>query len=149
MIQVEQVHRHYETGGERVEVLTGVDLRVDAGETVALTGESGSGKTTLLHLIAAFHRPDSGRIAVAGTDLAGLDDAALSQFRRATLGMVFQQFNLLSPLSVEDNIRFPQRLVGRDDQEWLGHVVDARVGEVTQQVGIVQPGHGDLGNTHF
>jgi putative ABC transport system ATP-binding protein len=119
MIQLRGVSKHYTTGDERLVVLSDLDLDVAAGETVALTGDSGCGKTTLLHLIAGFDHPDAGVVTVNGLNLDTHSDFDLSRFRSSTLGMVFQQFNLLAPLSVADNVRFPLRLLGRDDPAWI------------------------------
>jgi putative ABC transport system ATP-binding protein len=118
MIRLRGVRKSYSNAGETVNVLDDVRLDVAAGDTVALVGDSGCGKTTLLHLLAGFDSPDAGTIEIAGSDITGLDDAALSAYRRRQLGMVFQQFNLVSPLTVEQNLRFPQRLLGRRDEAW-------------------------------
>jgi len=115
LLTLERVGKAYDSGGGRVEVLRGIDLALAAGETVALTGESGSGKSTLLHLCAGLDRVDSGRIAICGKDLTGADDAALARLRRESVGLVFQQFNLIPSLDVADNLAFQARLAGRND----------------------------------
>jgi putative ABC transport system ATP-binding protein len=86
------------------------DLRVAAGESVALVGPSGSGKTTLLHLVAGILTPEAGRVEVAGQDLGGLDDGARRAFRVRRIGLVFQEFELLDYLSVLDNVLLPYRI---------------------------------------
>lgn len=91
-------------------VLDGVNLSVDAGEAVALTGESGSGKSTLLHIIAGLESFDSGEVAVAGVSLSGLNDAEQAALRREKIGIVFQQFNLIPSLTVGQNVAFQARL---------------------------------------
>ena len=98
-----------------VRILDGLDLSVAQGETVALVGESGSGKSTLLHLIAGLDAADSGRIDVDGTAVTGLDDAGRATLRRDTIGLVFQQFNLIQSLPVSQNIALQARLTGRHD----------------------------------
>ncbi|MCP1167398.1 ABC transporter ATP-binding protein [Limimaricola litoreus] len=104
------------TGAEGpVPVLRGVDLGLGAGESLALTGESGSGKSTLLHLIGGLDRPDSGRIEVAGEEVTALDDRGRAALRRGTVGVVFQQFNLIPSLDIAANIAFQARLAGRHD----------------------------------
>ncbi|TDX33307.1 ABC transporter ATP-binding protein [Rhodovulum visakhapatnamense] len=118
------VGKAYETGGTRVEVLRGVDLAIGPGETVALTGESGSGKSTLLHLCAGLDRADSGRIEVAGQDLTDAPDPRLSALRRQTVGLVFQQFNLIPSLDVAANLAFQARLAGRHDPDWIAALAD-------------------------
>jgi putative ABC transport system ATP-binding protein len=98
-----------------VEVLKGVSLSLDRGETLALTGESGSGKSTLMHLTAALDTPDSGSIRLDGVEIVDLDDAARAALRRDRIGLVFQQFNLIPSLTVAQNIAFQARLSGRHD----------------------------------
>ncbi len=96
-------------------VLRGVSLDLGAGDMLALTGESGSGKSTLLHLIGGLDQADSGRIMVDGTDLTTLDDRGRAALRRGTVGVIFQQFNLIPSLNVAANIAFQARLCGRHD----------------------------------
>ncbi|HPF36580.1 MAG TPA: ABC transporter ATP-binding protein [Candidatus Krumholzibacteria bacterium] len=93
-------------------ILDGADLRLRAGEAVAVVGPSGSGKSTLLNLAAGLDVPDSGRVSVAGRDLAGLDDDARTHLRRGTVGIVFQQFHLLPHLSVRENVLLPDWIAG-------------------------------------
>src|SRR3954462_13843774 len=102
VLTVTGLTKSYRAAGEEVAVLRGVNLRVAARESVALTGESGSGKSTLLHLIAGLDAADGGEITVDGRALSGLNDAARAELRRDRLGLVFQQFNLIPSLSVED-----------------------------------------------
>lgn len=111
----------------RVTVFNAVSFTVAAGEAVALTGESGSGKSTLLHLCAGLDRPDGGAVLVQGQDLASLDDSARAALRRAQIGLVFQQFNLIPSLNVAANLSFQARLAGREE---AGHSADlaARLG---------------------
>jgi putative ABC transport system ATP-binding protein len=87
-----------------VTALSGIDLIVEAGETVAITGASGAGKSTLLSILGTLERPSSGTVRVAGTDTSALSDAQLSEVRATRLGFVFQQFFLLEHLSVLDNV---------------------------------------------
>jgi putative ABC transport system ATP-binding protein len=87
-----------------VTALAGIDLSVEAGETVAITGASGAGKSTLLSILGTLERPTSGTVRLAGTDTAGLSDAELSEVRATRLGFVFQQFFLLDHLGVLDNV---------------------------------------------
>ncbi|MBK1635553.1 ABC transporter ATP-binding protein [Rhodovulum adriaticum] len=124
LLKVEQVEKSYQSGAARVAVLRGIDLALAAGETVALTGESGSGKSTCLHLCAGLDRADAGRIAVAGQDLSGASDATLARLRRDTVGLVFQQFNLIPSLTVAANLAFQARLSGRHDADWAARLAD-------------------------
>jgi putative ABC transport system ATP-binding protein len=91
-------------GDPPVEALTGVDLRIDAGELVAIVGPSGSGKSTLLHVMGTLERPTSGVVRVAGEDASSMSDKQLSGLRARRLGFVFQQFCLLDGLTVLDNV---------------------------------------------
>lgn len=101
--------------GTEAAVLRGVSFDLDAGGMLALTGESGSGKSTLLHLIGGLDTADSGVVAIEGTDLTGMDDAGRAALRRGTVGVIFQQFNLIPSLDVAANIAFQARLAGRHD----------------------------------
>ena len=101
--------------GTDAAVLRDVSFSLDRGGMLALTGESGSGKSTLLHLIGGLDTADSGRVTVAGTDLTPLDDAGRAALRRGTVGVIFQQFNLIPSLTVTGNIAFQARLAGRHD----------------------------------
>lgn len=96
-------------------VLQGITFGMGAGEMLALTGESGSGKSTLLHLIGGLSTADSGVVSINGTDLTPLDDAGRAALRRGTVGVIFQQFNLIPSLTVAANIAFQARLAGQFD----------------------------------
>jgi len=124
VLSVRNLTKTYHSGGERVTVLRGVNLRVAAGERVALTGESGSGKSTLLHLIAGLDRPDGGEIKLTGTSVADLTEAGRAALRRDRIGLVFQQFNLIPSLTVEDNLVFQSRIAGRHDTSWHAELVE-------------------------
>ncbi|MEM8537295.1 MAG: ABC transporter ATP-binding protein [Pseudomonadota bacterium] len=124
LLTVTDVQKTYATGDGPFAVLRGVSLGLDAGQTLALTGESGSGKSTLLHLIGGLDTPDAGQIILAGKDIAGMDDVARAALRRGTVGVVFQQFNLIPSLSVADNIAFQARLAGRYDPAWMTELGD-------------------------
>ena len=113
MLVVRDVSKSFDTSDGPLRVLDDVSLDLAAGETLALTGESGSGKSTLLHLIAGLDRPDVGRIDIDGTDIAAASDRRRAALRRDTIGLVFQQFNLIPSLSVADNLTFHARLAGR------------------------------------
>ena len=95
-----------------VTAVRGVDLVVDEGEFVAITGASGSGKSTLLHMLGGITRPSSGRVLLEGVDLATLGDDALAEIRRRRIGFVFQRYNLLPELSLAENVALPLVLDG-------------------------------------
>jgi putative ABC transport system ATP-binding protein len=103
--------------GTETAVLRDVSFELDSGSMLALTGESGSGKSTLLHLIGGLDTADRGVVAIDGTDLTPLDDAGRAELRRGTVGVIFQQFNLIPSLTVAANIAFQARLAGRHDAE--------------------------------
>jgi putative ABC transport system ATP-binding protein len=124
VLSVRELTKTYRSAGEAVVVLRGVNLNIAAGERVALTGESGSGKSTLLHLIAGLDRADGGEIRLADTVLSDLADAGRAALRRDRLGLVFQQFNLIPSLSVEDNLKFQSRIAGRHDAAWHDELVE-------------------------
>ncbi|WBC09438.1 ABC transporter ATP-binding protein [Micromonospora sp. WMMA1947] len=127
-VRVEHVTRVYGTGRNQVTALAGVDVSFDRGTFTAVMGPSGSGKSTLLQIAAGLDRPTNGRVVLGGTDLSGLSETRLTELRRTRIGFVFQAFNLIGALTVEENIGLPLRLAGvRPDRAWLAHVVE-RVG---------------------
>jgi putative ABC transport system ATP-binding protein len=98
-----------------VNILTGLDLDVAAGEAVGVVGPSGSGKTSLLMILAGLERPTSGSVRVAGQELAGRDEDALARFRRDTIGIVFQAFHLIPSMTALENVAVPLELGGARD----------------------------------
>jgi putative ABC transport system ATP-binding protein len=125
LLDLHDVTKSY--AGQSGAILRGVSLRMEAGEMLALTGESGSGKSTLLHLIGGLDTADSGVVSVDGTDMTTLDDAARAAMRRGTVGVIFQQFNLIPSLTVGANIAFQARLAGRHDPQ-QAQTLAARLG---------------------
>ena len=124
VLSVRDLAKTYRSAGEQVAVLRGVSLDISAGERVALTGESGSGKSTLLHLIAGLDRADGGKIMLDGAAVGDLTDSGRAALRRDRLGLVFQQFNLIPSLNVEDNLAFQARIAGRHDAAWHAELVE-------------------------
>lgn len=111
MLRVIDLHKSYQVGNTKYEVLQGVSLEVKKGEFVAVMGPSGSGKTTLLNCISRYIPSDAGKILLGDTDLASLDEAAIARVCNEKLGFVFQDFLLLDGLTVRDNIMLP-RIIG-------------------------------------
>ena len=123
LLHVNNVTKSFETGEGTLSVLSGVSLELSSGKSLALTGESGSGKSTLLYLIGGLDVPDEGRIEILGQDIAKLDDPQRAALRRGTVGVVFQQFNLIPSLNVAANLSFHARLSGSEDKSWTEHLV--------------------------
>ncbi|MFJ5295383.1 ABC transporter ATP-binding protein [Pseudomonas sp. NPDC088368] len=124
MLQVQGVFKSYATAQGPLAVLRGVDLQLGQSESLALMGESGSGKSTLLHLVAGLDQADQGSIEIAGKRLDQMNEAQLANWRRTEIGLVFQQFNLIGSLKVEDNLAFQARLAGRHDAAWQAELVE-------------------------
>lgn len=129
MIELSGVSKTYRRGEVEIAALRQVDLRVQAGEFLAVTGKSGCGKSTLLHLIGGLEAPSRGRVVVAGRDLARMTDQELTLFRRDYVGVVFQAFNLLPLLTLEENVALPRVLQGAsyaqaaaEARQWLARV---------------------------
>ena len=123
--------RHYRLGRSIIPAIDGVSLAARRGEFIAMLGASGSGKSTLLNLIAGLDRPNSGAIVVEGQDLATMTSEQLAQYRRHTVGMVFQSFNLVPTMTLQENVELPMRFaeVRRRDRR-------ARVQEALEKVGL-------------
>lgn len=116
ILEVNHIKKVYKTrmGGEAVTALRDVHFSVEPGEFVAIMGESGSGKTTLLNILASLDTPTAGKVLVDGKDFTTLKDNERAIFRRSNLGFIFQDFNLLDNFSIEDNIKLPLVLAGRE-----------------------------------
>ena len=124
LVALQKVSKSYRTAEGSLEVLREVDLGLDVGRTLAMTGESGSGKSTLLHLAAGLDHADSGRIEIAGQDISQLNDVGRAALRRGVVGLVFQQFNLIPSLDVAANLSFHARLAGRYNSVWQSELVE-------------------------
>ena len=106
-VNIRNLSKNYQVGEVKVQALQKINFEVQEGKFLALVGPSGSGKTTLLNLIAGIDKPSSGTISVFGTKLHGKDENFLADFRSTTIGFVFQSYNLVSTLTVSENIAFP------------------------------------------
>jgi putative ABC transport system ATP-binding protein len=107
LVRVRDVHKDFTRGGERIEVLKGVNLDIPKGDFLALMGPSGSGKTTLLNLIGGLDSPTGGEIQVAGVSVSSLSGGQLAKWRSQNIGFVFQLYNLLPVLTAEKNVELP------------------------------------------
>jgi putative ABC transport system ATP-binding protein len=136
LLSAQSVTREYRLGSSTVCAVSDVSLSVAGGEFVALLGSSGSGKSTLLNLLAGLDRPTSGAIFVQGRNLAQLSPIELARYRRQTAAMVFQSFNLLPRMTLEENVELPLRL-----EEVDRHERSARVTEALERVGLAQRRH--------
>ena len=128
MLRVENLSKIYGSGDAEVRALDNVSFSVEKGEFVAIIGPSGSGKSTLLHLLGGVDRPTSGKVYIDGTDIYALNESKLAIFRRRHIGLIYQFYNLIPTLDVEENITLPQLLDGRAvDQAYL-HEIIATIG---------------------
>ena len=135
-VEVRQVSKSFREGEAERLVLRDVSMTMAKGEIVVLVGRSGSGKSTLLNLMAGIDRPTAGTVVVNGTDLTALDEQARTRFRRRHIGVVFQFFNLIPLLTVEENVLLPLDLNGRADAEGV-----ARTRALLERVGLAGRGH--------
>ncbi|MDC0712948.1 ABC transporter ATP-binding protein [Stigmatella sp. ncwal1] len=131
VVELQDVSKAYTEGEATREVLTGVRLTLHRGEFAVLLGRSGSGKSTLLNLISGIDLPTRGTVRVEGKDVAALSERERTLLRRERIGFVFQAFNLLPTLTVEENVRLPLELTGRSGPE-----VDGRVKALLGRVGL-------------
>lgn len=135
ILEVNRLKKTYTTrfGGNKVEALKNVSFSVEKGEYIAIMGESGSGKTTLLNILASLDKPTGGSVSLDGMDLSKIKESRLAEFRRDNLGFVFQEFNLLDTLSVEDNIYLPLVLAGKSHVE-----MEEKIKPIAQKLGIME-----------
>lgn len=131
LIQAETVSREYRLGESVIRAVNEVSISVQKGEFLALLGSSGSGKSTLLSMLAGLDRPTSGAIRVQERNLAEMDTEELARYRRETVGMVFQSFNLLPRMTLQENVELPLRLAEVDRKER-----ESRVSEALERVGL-------------
>ena len=131
VLEATDIHKSYERGDETIPVLNGLTVSLDAGSFTTLVGPSGCGKSTLLHICGAMDRPTSGAVRLDGESLDTLNDDGLTRVRRERVGFVFQFFNLLPTLTVEQNIGLPLLLKGRSVQS-----VANLSGQWAERVGI-------------
>ena len=114
MIELRQIKKIYQMGGEPLEILKGIDLQIDEGEFVAIIGPSGSGKSTLMHILGLLDRPSSGSFKLFGKEISTLNDSQTAYIRAKIIGFVFQQFNLLTKMTAKENVELPQIYLGEE-----------------------------------
>jgi putative ABC transport system ATP-binding protein len=133
MVSTQALEKTYELGNIKVTVLKNINLEIPRAKFVVICGPSGSGKTTLLNIISGVDRPTKGKIIVAEQDLTEKDEDFLADFRCNHVGFVFQGYNLISTLTVAENVAFPMEWTRKPEQE-----VETRVGELLKTVGLEQ-----------
>ena len=125
LLEVKEISKTYGSGEAAVEALKNVSFSVEKGEFLAIVGESGSGKSTLLNMIGALDAPTAGKVIIDGKDIMAMKDNAATIFRRRNIGFIFQAFNLIPELTVEQNIVFPLLLdYQKPDQKYLDELLD-------------------------
>ena len=125
ILRCEHISKVYGEGNTCIKALDDVSFSIEKGEFVSIVGPSGSGKSTLLHILGGVDKPTSGKVFVEGTDMHGLDENKLAIFRRRQIGLVYQFYNLLPVLNVDENILLPHLLDGRAmDKERLDKIVE-------------------------
>lgn len=131
VIDCQQVIKTYQSGDHQVQVLKGIDLRIEQGEYVAIMGRSGSGKSTLMNILGCLDRPTQGTYRLMGQDVGQMDDDGLSRLRLETIGFVFQSFHLLKTLDVQENVALPMEYLGVPTKDR-----QVRAAELLEQVGL-------------
>ncbi|MBR6761876.1 MAG: ABC transporter ATP-binding protein [Oscillospiraceae bacterium] len=125
ILQAEDLVKTYGQGNQKIHALDHVSLSIHKGEFIAVTGESGSGKTTLLNVLGSLDTPDSGSIRFQGEELVGQNDLRLSAYRRRSIGFIFQYYNLIPVLNVEENIVLPMNLDSTaPDMDYLAELLE-------------------------
>jgi putative ABC transport system ATP-binding protein len=131
MVSAQSLEKIYVIGDDKLEVLKDINLQIPQGKFVVICGPSGSGKTTLLNIIGGIDRPTKGKIVVAGQDLTVQNEDFLSDFRCNYVGFVFQGYNLVSTLTVAENVAFPMEWTRKPEQE-----IEKRVEDLLKTVGL-------------
>ncbi len=132
VLRTDELNKTYWNGPEKTVALDGINLEIRKGELLAVYGPSGSGKTTLLFLLGGFDKPTSGRILLDGIEISNMDEYRLSRIRRSNVGFVFQNYNLVEDLSVQENVSLTMMFEGKTEKE-----MKERTAELLGKVGLV------------
>jgi putative ABC transport system ATP-binding protein len=135
-VVAQNLTKTYRVGEVEVHALRGVDLKIDAGEFVAIVGPSGSGKSTLFHILGGLTPPTSGTVLIDGRDLIKMSEADRTQLRKTTVGFVFQKYNLLPTLTGADNIEIARHIAGKSAAGKNGQERDPQFEEILNLLGI-------------
>ena len=133
IIEAIDVYKTFRMGEITVDVLRGIDLEINKGEFVSIMGPSGSGKSTLLYLIGGLDSPSSGKLLVNGREMSGLNDSQQSLMRRQDIGFIFQFYNLIPNLNIEENIMLPVMFDGKKVSQYK-----TRINQILEDVGLAQ-----------
>jgi len=128
ILECRDVQKEFYQGRNKIEVLKGVDLLVDAGETVAILGKSGSGKSTLLSILSGIEKPERGNIFFSDTDITNYTQVQLTKVRAKSIGVIFQQFHLIEHLNALENVMLSLEILGVDDAKSKAEVLLNKVG---------------------
>lgn len=136
LIHTENLTKHYTIGKFTVEALRDVNIDIETGEYIAVTGQSGSGKSTLMHLLGCLDTPTAGKYYLSGTDITSLSDLELSRLRNKSIGFVFQTFNLLSRVTVMKNVELPLLYAGVNAK-----IRNTKIEAILERVGLERRKH--------
>src|SRR5678816_4789410 len=121
ILELTDVHKHYQNGDTTVRALDGVSLKIQRGEFIAIMGQSGSGKSTLMNIIGCLDRPTSGSYRVLSKEAANLSPDELASLRRETFGFIFQRYNLLATATAQENVAIPSVYAGMPKYQRVSH----------------------------
>lgn len=136
VLRTDELNKTYWNGPQKTIALDDVNLEIHKGELVAVYGPSGSGKTTLLFLLGGFDKPTSGRVLLDGIEISNMDEHRLSKIRRSNVGFVFQNYNLVEDMTVQENVSLTMMFEGKPEQE-----MEERTAELLDEVGLVDKEH--------
>ena len=135
MLEARNIHKVYDDAGQPLEVLKGVNLKIESGKLIAITGPSGAGKSTLLHILGGLDSPSTGKVFLKDENIYNLSDSALSKIRNENIGFVFQFYHLLSEFTVAENVMMPA-LISHLDTKLSGHKIKDGACALLEKVGL-------------